>query len=91
MKPDVNIVEVDPHPSHKGHSVHGVLVGADSLWAITKVQNIILSSWPMLHTHTHTQTNNAKLTHQTSRWKKLIGRRKLLTHAQVDQKRTKGG
>jgi hypothetical protein len=59
VKPDVNIVEVNPHPSHKGgHSVDGVLVGAGSLWPI-----------------------NAKLTHQTSRWKKIIGRRKLLTHA----------
>jgi hypothetical protein len=54
VKPDVNIVEVKPHPSHKRHSVDGVLVGAGSLCAITKVQNIILRSRPMLHTHTKT-------------------------------------
>jgi hypothetical protein len=32
MKPDVNSVEVHLQPSHNGHPVDGVLVGAGSLW-----------------------------------------------------------
>jgi hypothetical protein len=64
VKPDVNIVEVNPQPTHKG-PFSGWCAG--SLWAI-----------------------NAKLTHQRSRWKKIIGRRKLLTHRPSWSKEDKG-
>jgi hypothetical protein len=37
MKPDVNSVEVHLQPSHNGHPVDGVLVGAGSLWPICVV------------------------------------------------------
>jgi hypothetical protein len=32
VKPDINSVEVHPHPSHNGHPVDGVLVGVGSLF-----------------------------------------------------------
>lgn len=90
VKPDVNIVEDNPHPSHKVHLGMVCWWGLVHLVPSPKYKTSILMSGSMLYTHTHTQ-NNANLTHQTSEWKKIIGRRKLLTHAQVDQKRTKQG
>jgi hypothetical protein len=34
VKPDINLVKVDPQLSHNKHPVDGALVGAGSLWPL---------------------------------------------------------
>lgn len=43
----INLVEVYPHPSHTGHPVEAVLVGACSLWLIIPT-HLIHNNHPMI-------------------------------------------
>jgi hypothetical protein len=54
VKPNINLVEVQPQVSSKGHPVDGALVGADSLWPLQctfqHFQRDVQANLPRLHT-----------------------------------------